>query len=390
MRVTQLVLRDFRNYREQAIRLGPGLNAFIGANAQGKTNLLEALHLLATGRSHRGARDADLVRSGADSFYVEARVERRGTTVQLDFSVGAAPGRRVRLDGIPQRRMSDLVGQLAVVFFGPDDLQLLKGPPAGRRRLLDILLAQVSPAYLHELQRYTRALAQRNRLLRQVGAGEAAPALLDAWDEPLLDAAAELTVRRVRALDALGPAAAGQHRRIAGAAEELDIAYSPAVPGLTELAREGPSAVRERLRGELQRRRREEIARSATLVGPHRDDIAIRIAGRDARAFASQGQQRTAVLALKLAELAYMTDLLGEPPVLLLDDVVSELDPHRRRHLLGAVQHHVQTLLTATDAQDLAVRRWPADYRLFRVEAGTVAPLRFELPTAPPGANGEE
>lgn len=372
MHVARLALRNFRNYRDLALELSPGVNAFVGANGQGKTNLLEALHLLATGRSQRGAKDPELILAGEGEMRVWARVERTEGTVEIDLQIATHLGRRLRLNGQPQRRMADLVGRLAVVFFGPDDLQVLKGPPAERRRFLDILLSQVSPAYLHHLQRYSRALAQRNRLLRQVQGGHASRDELAAWDEPLAQSGAEITVRRVRALTSLAPVAAEQHRLISGGVEELAVAYAPALPGVESAAAEGPAAVGQILQHELERRRGEEIARAVTLVGPHRDDVALRIGGNDARAFASQGQQRTAILALKLAELTYMREVLGEPPVLLLDDVVSELDRDRRRHLLRAVDSGVQTLLTSTDPQDLAVRAWVPGHRLFEVRAGLV------------------
>lgn len=372
MHVARLVLSNFRNYRDLALELSPRVNAFVGANGQGKTNLLEALHVLATGRSPRGARDAELVLAGESALRIWARVERAEGPVEIDLRIGPSVRRQLRLNGLPHRRMTDLVGRLAVVFFGPDDLLLLKGPPSGRRRFLDILLSQVSPAYLHHLQRFSRALAQRNRLLRQVQAGRAPRDEIEAWEEPLVESGAEITVRRVRAVSALAPVAAEQHRLISGGTEELEVAYAPAVLEVDRAAADGPPAVGRILRHELERRRGEEIARAVTLVGPHRDDVALRIGGSDARAFASQGQQRTAVLALKLAELAYMRQVLGEPPVLLLDDVVSELDPDRRRHLLRAVDGGVQVLLTSTDPQDLAVQAWVPGHRLFEVRAGLV------------------
>lgn len=372
MYVARLSLRNFRNYRDLSLELSPGVNAFVGANGQGKTNLLEALHVLATGRSQRGAKDQELILAGEDEMRVWARVERAQGPVEIDLQAGSVSGRRLQLNGLPQRRMADLVGRLAVVFFGPDDLQVLKGPPAGRRRFLDVLLSQVSPAYLHHLQRYSRALAQRNRLLRQIQGGRASGDELEAWDLPLVQSGAEITVRRVRALASLAPVAAEQHRRISGRLEELEVTYAPALPGIESAAQEGPAQVAQVLQQELRRRRGEELARAVTLVGPHRDDLSLRIGGKDARTFASQGQQRTAVLALKLAELSYMRAVLDEPPVLLLDDVVSELDPDRRRHLLRAVDGGVQTLITSTDPQDLALRAWEPGPRLFEVLAGQV------------------
>lgn len=367
MYLSSLFLRNFRNYGELSLTFSPGLNVVFGDNAQGKTNLLEAVAFLATGRSHRTSRDQELIREGQPSAVARATVVRKSGELTLELGLSHDSRKQLKINGVTEKKIAQIVGRVAAVFFSPDDLHLLKGPPAGRRRFLDIELSQISQTYLHYLSGYTKVLAQRNTLLK---ADQTDPALLGVYDEQLLENGAQLIVRRAAAVARLAPIAARYHSMLAEQREDLRMEYhsqgaeAGQTPGLDE--------VRERLWSLLQQRRREEIRRQVTLVGPHRDDIAFFVSDRDARLYASQGQQRTAVLALKLAELDFMSAELEEHPVLLLDDVASELDPHRRHYLLHAVQEGVQTFISCTDLDDLMVRTWPSEHRLFRVNTGRV------------------
>ncbi|MFO7171741.1 MAG: DNA replication/repair protein RecF [Bacillota bacterium] len=373
MYLAALRLQHFRNYQELDLTFSPGLNIVYGENAQGKTNLLEAIYFLATGKSHRTSRDQELIQQGHAELRVEARVVRKTGELTLALQYGLESRKSLRINGIPEKRIASLVGKLAVVFFSPDDLQLIKGAPAGRRRFLDIELSQVSPTYLHHLQVYLRALQQRNALLRQAAERSLTPELLETWDEQIVHAGAEILLRRQAAVRRLGALAADYHRRLSDGREELTFRYVSTVGELpAALSQEALAAVRDQFRARLGRLRREEMARGTTLVGPHRDDLLFHINGQEARLYASQGQQRTAVLALKLAEIQFMREIIGEAPVLLLDDVMSELDPGRRNYLLQAVETGVQTFISCTDAADLMIRRWPAEYRLFRVQSGQV------------------
>lgn len=367
MHLASLQLLHFRNYSELSARFSPGLNVIFGDNAQGKTNLLEAIAFLATGKSHRTSRDQELIQEGHTALTARAAVERRTGELGLELTLGHDSRKQLKINGIAEKKIARLVGNLAVVFFSPDDLQLLKGSPAGRRRFLDIELSQISQTYLYHLMSYNRTLAQRNTLLKQ---DPVDPALLSIYDDQLLQSGAELVVRRAEAVRRLSILAAQYHGLLSEGKEVLRLEYQS--QGAEPEQAPGAPEVFERLLSQMQQRRREEIRRQITLVGPHRDDVGFWINERDARLYGSQGQQRTAVLALKMAELQFMAEELGEYPVLLLDDVASELDPHRRHYLLNAVREGIQTFVTCTDLDDLMVRSWQMEHRLFRVRAGTV------------------
>ncbi|HYF92921.1 MAG TPA: DNA replication/repair protein RecF [Symbiobacteriaceae bacterium] len=367
MYLASLQLESFRNYSAMSARFSPGLNVIFGDNAQGKTNLLESIAFVATGKSHRTSRDQELIQEGKTSLTARATVERKTGEMLLELTLGHDSRKQLKINGVAEKKIARLVGNLAVVFFSPDDLQLLKGPPAGRRRFLDIELSQISQTYLYHLMTYNRALAQRNTILKQ---DPVDPALLSIYDEQLLQSGAQLVVRRAEAVRRLSVLAAQYHDLLSDGKEVLRLEYQSqgAEPEQSPELEE----VFERLFSQLQQRRREEIRRQVTLVGPHRDDIAFWINDRDARLYGSQGQQRTAVLAMKLAELQFMAEEIGEYPVLLLDDVASELDPHRRHYLLSAVREGIQTFVSCTDLEDLMVRSWQMEHRLFRVKAGAI------------------
>lgn len=367
MHLAELHLKSFRNYTDLHLSFSPGLNVVYGDNAQGKTNLLESIYFLATGKSHRTSRDQELVLEGVQSLTAKASVVRKTGDLALELNLGLETRKQLKINGIAEKKIARLVGNLAAVFFSPDDLQLLKGPPAGRRRFLDIELSQLSQTYLFHLMSYNKVLQQRNTLLKQEGVDQG---LLGVYDEQLLAAGAQLIARRAASVQRLALLAQRFHGMLSEGKEELRLEYQS--QGTEPHQAPDVAEVTERLWSLMQQRRREELRRQITLVGPHRDDLGFWINDRDARLYASQGQQRTAVLALKLAELQFMTDELGEPPILLLDDVASELDPHRRNYLLHAVQEGVQTFVSCTDLEDLMVRTWPPEHRLFRVKAGSV------------------
>jgi DNA replication and repair protein RecF len=337
VRLVSLQLRNYRNYPRLDLEPGPRLNVFLGANGQGKTNLLESVALLALSTSPRARRDLELVGPLAPEARVTALVEggRRRSEIRISIRAdGAGRSRRtIEVDGQP-RRAVDLPGLFRVTLFWPDDLGLVKAGPEHRRRLLNEMLVQVRPGYARALARYGRVLEQRNSLLKQVAVGEQPAPALDVWDAELARPGAELVEARREAVAALaGPAAAG-HAAISGG-ERLDLEYA------------GPP---DDLVAALAAARREDVRRGSTGVGPHRDDVLIRLDGRDARAFASQGQQRTAVVSVKLAEAAVVAEMTGERPVLLLDDVLSELDAGRRASLLERLGDPGQVVITSVEA----------------------------------------
>ena len=362
MKIKKIRLVNFRNYARAELLPDARMTVLTGRNAQGKTNVLEALHLCCLGRSHRTPHDRDLIRWGEDAAFVSVEVLHRDGTHDVSVTLSRADRRRkvVRVGGAQVARIGELMGHVNAVLFAPEDLSIVKGGPAERRRFIDMELSQLRPAYFYALQRYVRALNQRNNLLREMLRSPAARATLDAWDEQLALAGAQIVRHRREYVQALREAACACHRDIAGADEALDIAY------VTQL-RAGDGLAQDMLRL-LHEAREQDMRRAVTSVGPHRDDLKLTVAGREARVFGSQGQQRTVALSLKLAELSVVERERGEAPILLLDDVMSELDPRRRQQLIERIDG-VQTIVTCTDASDLAGARQGAVYR---VEAGTL------------------
>ncbi len=336
MRLVSLELRNYRNYLRLDLEPGPRLNVFLGANGQGKTNLLESVALLALSTSPRARRDSELVGPLAPEARVVALVESQRRRSEIRISIRVDDGRahrRIEVDG-QARRAVDLPGLFRVTLFWPDDLNLVKAGPEHRRRLLNEMLVQVRPGYARTLSRYTRVVEQRNSLLKQVAFGEQPPSALEVWDLELARLGVELATARAQAVAALRVTAAAGHAAISGG-ERLELEYA------------GPP---EDLLGELQRTRAVDLRRGSTGVGPHRDDVVMRLDGRDARSYASQGQQRTAVVSIKLAEAAVVAEMTGERPVLLLDDVLSELDAGRRGSLLEQLGDPGQVIITSVEA----------------------------------------
>jgi len=337
-----------------AATFGSGPQLVWGPNAAGKTSLLEAIVLLAWGRSHRTSVDAELVRWGSDLARVEGVAGEAGqehpATIEVALARSAEAGgrKRIRVNGVP-RRAAGLTGLLRTVIFAPEEMLLVAGSPGLRRSAIDGLAGQRSPAYLREQATYARALQQRNSLLRAIREEEADRGQLRFWDETFLEAGGAIVAERLALLRALGGPLARAHAEIAPeeAAAPLGLRYAtnaPALPG------ESP---RDALARRLVETAEKEIWNGSTLVGPHRDDVAFEQAGRDLATFASRGQQRTAILAFKLAELDLLTELDGRPPLLLLDDVFSELDPERRAHLVRRIAGLPQAFVTTTTLDDL-------------------------------------
>ena len=369
MQITELTLRSYRNYETLYLAFDPGVQIFLGANAQGKTNIIEALYYAAFGRSHRTSSDAELIRVGADGAHIGLSFRRHDVPGELSFTFARGARRRITYAG-ESLRQRDLVGILPMVLFSPEDLFLVKGAPALRRRYLDAELSQASPAYYGELLRYTRILKQRNAVLKDIRERLAAPDDLPPWDAQLARSAAYIVTRRIAAVAQLG-ALSARVQAVLAAGEELALAYEIAGAGAEDFAEDDMTeSLHLWYNKMLCEGRARDIARAATGVGPHLDDLVLRVGGMSLRSYGSQGQQRTGALALKLAELFYLQENIGEAPILLLDDVMSELDADRRRALLDFIRHeHIQTFITATDAAYFPAERM-GTYRY--VEAGTV------------------
>lgn len=357
MRVTSLSLSHFRNYERALIEPDAGVTVFTGPNAQGKTNVLEALHLCCLGKSHRTSRDEELIQWGRDSARVTVKTAQRDGTHEVTVVLSRTQRKKktVRIGLRQAERIGELLGHVCGVLFSPEDLQIVKDGPAERRRFMDMQLSQLRPTYFYALQRAVRTLNQRNALLKDIARNPSLLPTLDMWDEQLARVGAAICENRREAVGRLDELARAAHRSLTGGREELRLRY------VSQVA-DAPDAY-EALLARLSRARSEDLRRMTTTVGIHRDDIAITIDGKEARTFASQGQQRSAVLSLKLAQLELAGAESGEAPILMLDDVMSELDPSRRRQLIERIDR-VQTFVTCTDLSDLAGARQGAVYRV--------------------------
>ncbi len=363
MHLARLRLSNFRNYERLDFTPTTGVTLIHGRNAQGKSNLLEAIYLLATTRPARGS-EAELIRwqAAAEGFGV-ARVvgeaERKQGPVAVDVTVAPRQengqerrganhaSKRLKVNGVP-RRASDVIGQIAAVLFTAGDIDLITGPPALRRRYLDITISQTDPLYVRALQRYQRVLLQRNSLLRRIDEGHARADELTYWDEQLVREGAQIMHTRQQTMAALEIAAREAHAALSGGQERLTIAYTPQTP-LPEDVAPRLGEIEAGLRAGLHKQQRREIALGQTLVGPHRDDLQFSLDGVLVSAFGSRAQQRTAALALRLAETAFLTSADRDPPLLLLDDIFSELDESRRVAVLGALGGADQVFVTTAE-----------------------------------------
>jgi DNA replication and repair protein RecF len=354
MWLTQLTCRRFRCLGELNFSPEPGLNIIHGDNAQGKTSLLEALLYVCTARSHRTLNERELARHGEEGFSITATAQRRDREVHLEAHYWQK-AKRFKINGVPQTRVSDILGRINTVFFSPEDVALVKGSGSMRRRFLDMEISQINPRYLAALQRYRQALKQRNSLLKQ---HRPDPALLEIWDAQLAPAGQILMDERAAFITDLSVQAAAAYQRIA-TVETLALTYTPDL----ERAEDFEAILRDT--------RDHDIRRKQTLRGPHRDDIEILIEGRPARIYGSQGQQKSAALALKLAEIELVQAQTGEYPILMLDEVLAELDAHRAQALFESLQDKVQCLVTTTE-RELAEKIGGRPYRRYQMVQGRI------------------
>ena len=391
MWVRHLSLRNFRNYVRLELDLPRGLVLLLGDNGQGKTNLLEALYLIATSRSPRTVSDREMIHWQASEppvARVAVEVVRRadrGGAINLAIALqakpapaGAAPSasqagalveKNIRINGAARRAL-DLVGQLAAVLFRAQDVELADGPPALRRRYLDGMLALAEPRYLRALQRYQRVLLQRNHLLRQLRERQARSEELAFWDQELVSLGSYLIARRLAALGFLQAEARTLYARFTRSREALELAYEATVPDVSA----DEATLRDRFREALATARPRETELAQSLIGPHRDDLRLTIEGMDLNLYGSRGQHRSAALALRLAQARYLTRVTGETPVLLLDDALAELDAGRRAALLDLATEFEQCFLTLT-AEERAEEARTRGATAYRIEAGRVTPF---------------
>ena len=345
MKVSHIKLMDFRNYHHLDINLSPTINIFIGNNAQGKTNILESVYYGAAGNTYRGNTDNELINWQAQGARISLTFDRLEVENKLDFTFQRDKRRLIEYNG-QKIAPKNLIGAINVVLFAPDDLLLIKGAPAGRRHFLDMEISQASPGYYRELMKYNHLLQQRNVLLKKIRERKENRNMLEMWNYQLAESAAKITTKRLETVQKLNMLANLMQRRISGNLENLSLEYQIKGAENHELAKDLKLWYNEMINSLTE----EDVFRGSTSVGPHRDDLIISINGVNLKSFGSQGQQRTGVLALKLSELEFIRSETGEYPILLLDDVMSELDLQRRQQLLDFINREkIQTLITATD-----------------------------------------
>jgi DNA replication and repair protein RecF len=367
--LNRLHLRHFRNYREQEIIFTAPKTILLGDNAQGKSNLLEAVELLSTLKSHRVTRDRDLVLSGQTESRITAQLTRKHGEIDLALLLRDKGRRTAVVNRENLKRQLDFLGILNAVEFSALDLDLVRGNPETRRHWIDSLLFQIEPVYAHILHEYQRVLKQRNSLLKQAEHRSLDLTELESWNHQLILTGTKVIRRRMRIIDRLAPIARIWHTKISKETEELTITYAPNIIALDNT----PEAIYQVFVDRLYLRRIAEQSLGNTLVGPHRDEIELTINDTPAKAYGSQGQQRTLVLALKLAELELIEQIVGEPPLLLLDDVLAELDLMRQNQLLSTIEDRFQTLITTTHLGAFDAK-WLDSSQVLQVRSGQIVP----------------
>ena len=369
MNIERLQLTNYRNYESLALEFSPKINVFIGENAQGKTNVMESIYVLAMAKSHRTSNDKELIRWEQDYGKIEGVVQKRYGSVPIELTV-SKKGKKGKINHLEQSRLSEYIGQMNVVMFAPEDLNVVKGSPQIRRRFIDMEIGQISPVYLHDLLTFQKILKQRNHLLKanQGRASLANDVMFDVYTEQYIQAAVKIIRKRYEFMELLQDWAEPIHAGISQGKEKLVIKYR-AVSGMeTEWSAEEMTAHLEKKLAEAKQR---EIERGVTLVGPHRDDLQFLVNDYDVQVYGSQGQQRTTALSLKLAEIELIKQETKEAPILLLDDVLSELDDYRQSHLLNTIQGEVQTFVTTTSVDGIH-HETIKNAEMFHVKQGTI------------------
>lgn len=357
MIIESIRLEKFRNYESLDLKIDPGTNIFYGDNAQGKTNILESVYLCGTTKSHKGSKDREMIFFGAEESHIRMKLLKGDISVKIDMHLRRNKTKGIAVNGVPIRKASELLGIANFVFFSPEDLNIIKNGPAERRRFIDMELCQLSKVYLHNLSNYNKIINQRNKLLKEVGFRPDYADMLDIWDMQMVEYGKKIIEERRAFVKRLNGIIYDIHQNLTGKKEELVVDYEE------NIAAEEFEAV-------LRKNRERDLKMKMSLTGPHRDDLCFRIRGIDIRKFGSQGQQRTAALSLKLSEIELVKQEVHDTPILLLDDVLSELDSKRQRYLLESI-HDIQTLITCTGLDDFVENQFKIN-KVFQVIDGKV------------------
>ena len=358
MVIKSLKLKNYRNYDLLDLTFDSKTNILYGDNAQGKTNILEAMYLTGTTKSHRGTKDRDLIKFGEEESHLETIVSKHGTDFQIDMHLKKNSPKGIAVNKIPIRRASELFGIIHFVFFSPEDLNIIKEGPSGRRRFIDLELSQLDKLYLNNLSNYNRIINQRNSLLKELYKQESLMETLDIWDLQLVEYGNKVMERREEFIKQVNKIISDIHFKLTGGKEKISITYEKSIGNLS-------------LEQALKKNRERDIRMKSTSAGPHRDDLCFMAGNLDIRKFGSQGQQRTAALSLKLSEIELVKQLINDTPILLLDDVLSELDKHRQNYLLDSI-HDIQTVITCTGLDEFVNHRFSIN-KIFHVKNGKVA-----------------
>jgi DNA replication and repair protein RecF len=356
MYISSLELADFRNIVSLHMEFSQGTNILYGENAQGKTNILESLYMISTTKSHRGVRDRDMIRFGMEESHIRSLIMKGGIDYRVDMHLRKNKSKGIAINGQRIRKASELIGLLHIVFFSPEDLGIVKNGPAERRRFMDMELCQLDASYLHNLNQYNKTVENRNRLLRDMYQFPDLQDTLSIWDDQLINYGRQIIESRRGFISDLNEIVGDIHSKLSGNREHLTILYEP-------------NTEADEFEEKLRRSRERDIHMKSTSVGPHRDDFSFMDRDTDLRRYGSQGQQRTCALSLKLSEIDLVKKVIGHRPVLMMDDVLSELDSGRQNYLLSTIGG-IQTFITCTGLDEFGNNRFKID-QVFRIESGT-------------------
>ncbi len=357
MIIKSIELSNFRNYEQLNLELDKGTNILYGDNAQGKTNILEAVYLCGTTKSHKGSKDKEMIRFDGEEAHIRTIVEKNEKSYQIDMHLRNRGAKGVAINKLPIKKASELFGILNIVFFSPEDLNIIKNGPAERRRFIDLELCQLDKIYLSDLTRYNKTLVQRNKLLKDINYRPELRDTLPVWDMQLLEYGKNIIKKRRQFINELNEIISEIHFNISGGKENLVLKYEPSIDDIF-------------FEDELIKARNKDLKLCQTTVGPHRDDMLFSIDGIDIRKYGSQGQQRTSALSLKLSEIDLVKKSINSTPVLLLDDVLSELDSNRQNYLLNSI-NDIQTIITCTGLEEFVKNRFQID-KIYQVVQGKV------------------
>lgn len=358
MYVKSLELKNFRNYDSLSISFDQGTNILYGDNAQGKTNVLEAIYLCGTTKSHRGSKDREIIHFNRDESHIRMFISRDDVIHKIDMHLKKNKAKGIAIDGIPIRKASELFGAVNIVFFSPEDLNIIKNGPSERRRFVDSELSQLSRYYLIQLTNYNKVVAQRNKLLKEIRDSESLSSTLDIWDEQMISYGISLIGERIQFIYQLNEILADIHLNLTGGREKIELIYEPNVEA-------------ENFKKQLKKSREKDFQLRASSLGPHRDDVCIKVNGIDIRKYGSQGQQRTAALSMKLSEIYLVKKIVKDTPILLLDDVLSELDSSRQNYLLKSIGD-IQTFITCTGLDGFVENQFHVN-KVFQIVEGSIS-----------------